>query len=108
MPRASAARTTACASGCWERFSAAAAQPITSASEAPFSPTTSVTSKRPRVRVPVLSKATAFTRPRASMKRPPLKSTPFFAAFAIAERIVAGVAMTRAQGEATTSSVMAR
>ena len=68
----------------------------------------SVTSKRPRVSVPVLSKATALTRPSASMKRPPLNRMPWRAALAMAERMVAGVAMTSAQGEATTSSTMAR
>ena len=67
-----------------------------------------MTSNRPRVSVPVLSNATTLTRPSASMKRPPLNSTPLRAAFAIADRIVAGVAITSAQGDATTSSVIAR
>ncbi len=106
--RASAARTTACASGCCERFSALAAHDSTSASVAPSSATTSVTSNRPRVSVPVLSNAIARTRPSASMKRPPLNSTPLRAALAMADRMVAGVAITSAHGEATTSSVMAR
>jgi hypothetical protein len=39
---------------------------------------------------------------------PPLKRTPRLAAAAIAERIAAGVLMTRAQGEATVISVIAR
>ena len=108
IPRASAARTTACASGCGERFSALAAHVRISDSEAPVSATTSVTSKRPWVSVPVLSNATARTRPSASMKRPPLKRIPCRAALAIAERMVAGVAITSAHGEATTRSVMAR
>ena len=75
---------------------------------APSSATTSVTSKRPRVSVPVLSNATARTRPSASMKRPPLNRMPLRAALAIADRMVAGVAITSAHGEATTSSVIAR
>ncbi len=77
-------------------------------SVAPASATTAVTSKRPRVSVPVLSNATARTLPSASMKRPPLNSTPLRAALAIADSMVDGVAMTSAHGEATTSSVMAR
>ena len=67
-----------------------------------------VTSNRPCVSVPVLSNATAFTRPSVSMKRPPLNRMPWRAAFAIADRMVAGVAITSAHGEATTRRVMAR
>ena len=108
IPRDSAARTTACASGCGERFSALAAHDSSSRSETSVTATTSVTSKRPCVIVPVLSSATSRTRPSASRNAPPLNRMPLRAAFAIADRIVAGVAMTSAHGEATTSSVIAR
>ena len=58
----------------------------------------------PSVKVPVLSNAMAVMAPAFSKNVPPLIKTPFFAAFPIADTIATGVEMTKAQGQATTSS----
>ncbi|MPM55675.1 hypothetical protein SDC9_102472 [bioreactor metagenome] len=99
--------TIAFAKGCAERSSAPAAMDSKIfASKSKSS--TSVTWGFPWVMVPVLSKATALSRPRFSRWAPPLTSTPLRAACAIPERIAAGVPNARAHGEAATKRVIAR
>jgi len=67
-----------------------------------------VTTGRPTVRVPVLSNTTASTRPAASRCEPPLIRMPRRAPLPIAALIAVGVASPTAQGQATSSIVMAR
>jgi len=64
----------------------------------------SVTSGRPRVSVPVLSKATALTLPSISSAAPPLISRPRRVPAAMPEAMAAGVDSTRAQGQAISNS----
>ena len=124
-PRSRAARTSAPASGCSERDSAAATNlnkcssfelvsvavggerwpAIACAASSMAMPTNS---GRPTVSVPVLSNAITRTSASASSDAPPLKSTPCRAPFDTAATMVAGIEITKAQGDATTSSVMAR
>src|SRR3989442_1154080 len=69
-PRSVAARTIPRAIGCSERLSSAAARRSTSCSVRPARGTTSVTPKRPSVRVPVLSNTTASrSRDRSAFER---------------------------------------
>ena len=70
--------------------------------------TTSVTSGRPIVSVPVLSTARTRTIPSASSWAPPFTSTPWRAACAMPERMAAGVPSASAHGEAATSSARPR
>ena len=104
---ASARRTIASASGCCDWRSTAAATASMSAA-VPSSGTTSVTSGRPIVSVPVLSTASARTVPSASSCEPPFTSTPCRAACAMPDRIAAGVPRASAQGDAATSRAMPR
>ena len=67
-----------------------------------------VTTGRPTVRVPVLSKTTASTRPACSRCEPPLMRMPRRAPLPIAALIAVGVARPTAQGHATSSIVIAR
>src|SRR5699024_11305521 len=57
----------------------------------------------PSVNVPVLSNAIDLIAPALSRDVPPFISTPFLAAFPIAETIATGVEITSAQGQATTN-----
>src|SRR5699024_7134050 len=57
----------------------------------------------PSVKVPVLSKAIVLIAPAFSKNVPPFMSTPFLAAFPIADTIATGVEITSAQGQATIS-----
>ena len=61
----------------------------------------------PSVRVPVLSKAIVVRLPRSSRARPPLMSTPFLAALAMALITALGVEMAKAQGLEATKTLMA-
>ena len=69
---------------------------------------TSVTVGFPSVNVPVLSKAIAFTEARRSKCMPPLKRIPFLAPLEIADNVAGVMAATSAQGDATTSKIIAR
>ena len=68
----------------------------------------SLTCSFPRVRVPVLSKAMAFTFPIFSRTSPDLIIMPRFVAWPMAAIIAVGVARTRAQGQNTTRIVTER
>ncbi len=68
----------------------------------------SVTLGLPVVIVPVLSKAITESERRFSRCTPPLINTPPRAARATAASTAEGVAMARAQGEAATSTAIAR
>ncbi len=136
MPRFSASATTARARGCSLRASTAAASRSRSPADnrpdstvtsslpiahwrpssitsslvtrhSSFVTSTVVTSGLPTVSVPVLSKATTLTVAAFSTWTPPLNSTPRRAPLPMADRTVAGVLMTMAQGEAATMTVMA-
>ena len=70
--------------------------------------TTSVTRRGPVVKVPVLSKATAWTRPIVSMKALPLKRIPWRAPLERADRRVGIIDAASAHGEATTRKIIER
>ena len=70
--------------------------------------TTLASSGRPRVSVPVLSKANVSHSASRSSAAPPLIRTPCRASQAMLARIAAGVARTRAHGQATTSTATVR
>ncbi len=74
----------------------------------PSAGTTSVSTGLPSVRVPVLSKAIAFTDPSASSGPPPFTRMPRRAERAIAASTALGVAIASAHGLAATSTAMAR
>ena len=74
----------------------------------PVSEITSTTCGWPFVSVPVLSNATHRTIPNRSRCTPPLISTPWRAAAAIADTTEMGVEITRAHGQEITSSTSAR
>ncbi len=76
IPRPRAPSTIARATGCSLSRSAAATRPRSAASPWPSRSTTSVSSGRPDVRVPVLSRSTVSTRLAASSAAPPLTRTP--------------------------------
>src|SRR5262249_3271276 len=105
---------TAFANGCVLRCSTAEASASTSShrsQEIPVSQSAerfTITVGCPRVSVPVLSNATAFTPPSASRYAPPLISTPRRAAAVIALIIGTGVLITSEHGQAITSSSSAR
>src|SRR5690625_1243842 len=93
------------ARGCWERYSNAVITDNNSFSFVLlFNTLKSVTTGTPLVNVPVLSNAIAFKAPISSKYTPPFTSTPFLAAFPIAETIEIGVEITNAQGQPTTNT----
>ena len=100
--------TTVRASGCFECDSRAAAVASSSVSKRPGAVTMLVRPGRPIVSVPVLSKAMARSIAVRSRWLPPLNRTPPRAAPAMADRIAAGIEITTAHGDATTSAVIAR
>ena len=83
-------------------------QPSSPPSLVPSRPTTSVTSGRPTVSVPVLSKATASSLAACSRNTPPLMRTPLRVARASAARMLTGVEITSAQGQLMMSSASPR
>ena len=100
IPAAVACSTTASASGCPERRSAAAANVKMSCSVKLGSRTVMVsTFGSPMVNVPVLSNTMVSTWARASRWRPPLTKMPLRAARAIAAIITIGVARPSSAGE---------
>ena len=101
-------RVIAAARGWSLKDSTATATARSSVSDVPLTGTISVIRGRPSVRVPVLSKAIAFSDPNSSSGAPPLMRTPPRAARAIPDKTALGVAMARAQGLAATSTAMAR
>ena len=107
MPSSSPLRTIARPSGCSENFSAAVASSSRAFWSQPLSVITSCTSGSPSERVPVLSMATASTSPATSSLAPPLIRMPRRAALATPATMAVGVAITRAQGHATMSTVTA-
>ena len=107
-PWAAAWARMAWAMGWLLRASSAATRASSSASLWPFSGTTVSTASLPSVTVPVLSKATTFSRAGLSRCSPPLTRTPARAAAAMAATTVTGVEITRAQGQAMTSSTSDR
>jgi hypothetical protein len=107
MPSASAAASTAAASGWLEPASTAAAS-VSSSRRSAARGTTSVTAGAPRVSVPVLSKATSVVAAAASITAPPFTSSPCRVPADRAEAIDAGTEMTSAQGQPIRSSASAR
>ena len=99
-PRESAARTTAWASGCSDARSTDAAIARSSRSFVPAAGTTSVTSGRPVVMVPVLSSTTVVICPARSRISPPRMRIPRSAPRPVPTRIAVGVARPIAQGQA--------
>src|SRR5690606_35936523 len=93
---------------CSDLLSIPAAQDKISASTAPWYVITSLIVGFPKVSVLVLSKAMALIFASSSRKRPHLIRMPFFEALPTAEKMDIGVDITKAQGQAITSSVMAR
>ena len=73
----------------------------------PSTGSTRATRGRPRVRVPVLSKATAVRLAGSSRNEPPLTSTPLRAALVSPATMDTGVEMTSAHGQAMTSTTSA-
>ena len=108
--RARAALTIAEARGCSLGCSAAAARASSSSSLRPGLEAVgiSASSGTPRVRVPVLSKASCVVVPSCSITTADLASTPWRPAVAIAASSGGMVARTTAQGEATIMKVIAR
>ena len=103
MPSPRAFLTTASARGCSEFFSAEAASIKSSLSSTPKT-TISVTSGLPTVRVPVLSKATAFSLSAASRASPLFMRIPSSAPLPIPTVTAVGVAKPRAHGHAITNT----
>src|SRR5271157_1698508 len=92
------------ARGCLENCSNAAA--YCNARSSDFTTeSTSLTTGWPKVRVPVLSKTTAFTFASFSMYNPPFTRTPLLAATVTAAKMVAGTEITKALGQETTSKI---
>ncbi len=108
MDRASAACSTASASGWALPASTAAATRSSPASSVPSAGSTSVTRGLPSVSVPVLSKATVRTLPSVSRAAPPLTSKPRRAPADNADATAAGTEITRAQGQAISSTARPR
>ena len=108
VPCALAAAVTARPRGCSLYCSAAAANRSTRVRSKPSAASTAVSSGRPDVSVPVLSKATTSTSARCSMATADFTSTPCRPALAIADSSGGMVASTTAHGDATNSKVMAR
>jgi len=109
MSRVPASRTMALPSGCSERRSAAAVRTCSCCgASSGRALCTWATPGVPRVRVPVLSKATTLTRARRSSASPSLTRTPWRVALPMAAMMAVGVASTRAQGQKTTRMVTAR
>ena len=106
-PAAAAARTMASPSGCSDPCSAAAASARTSSSDTPSDGVTSVTSGRPTVRVPVLSKTIVSQRWSSSRAAALLMSTPNSAPRPVPTMIAVGVASPIAHGHAMTSTATA-
>ena len=111
-PRSFARVTIASASGCSEPCSRAPASASTSSSVstivlAAAAGTTSVTTGRPTVSVPVLSKTTVLTRWSCSSAAALLISTPCSAPFPVPTMIAVGVARPMAHGQAMTRTATA-
>ena len=100
--RLAAARRTAAASGCSESASREVAFQSSSQAVVPSAGSTTTSSGRPRVSVPVLSKATVRTRPSTSRYRPPLIRMPWRPAADMPAANATGVDIARAQGAAAT------
>mmetsp|Transcript_7502 Transcript_7502/g.19587 ORF Transcript_7502/g.19587 Transcript_7502/m.19587 type:complete len:407 (-) Transcript_7502:854-2074(-) len=111
-PRASAAETSAVASGWRTSRSAAAARRSSAASSAtPSAPPATKTLRTrgaPSVSVPVLSRTTTPHDASASSASPERNSTPRFAARLVATSVAVGVASPRAHGQAQTRTSTAR
>ncbi len=106
--RRRASSTTTVARGWRLDDSTEAASRRTSLSSRPLIATRLVNSGVPRVNVPVLSKANVSHDARASIAGPPLINTPCRASHAMLASMAAGVARTRPQGHATTSTATVR
>ena len=104
IPRPLAQLSTALPNGCSEYFSATAAISRISLQGIPSKATTSNTSGRPSVNVPVLSTTSASIFPASSKKMPPFTSTARRAMFEIPAVTAVGVAIANAQGQATNNS----
>ncbi len=102
-PFSSASCTTAVPRGCSLAFSTEAATASNSSSPTP-SAYTSVTTGRPSVRVPVLSKTMVWILPMRSRLSPPLMRMPSSAPLPVPTMMAVGVARPRAQGQAMTST----
>ena len=108
MPRSSASRRTATASGCSLCASKAAATQRSSSSPTPAAGMRSVTRGLPSVIVPVLSSTTKSAFPVASKAAAVLKRMPFFAPLPLPTMMATGVASPRAHGQLMTSTLTAR
>ncbi len=106
-PRRSAARTIASATGCSERASTEPTSRSTSASTKPSATTKSVSSGRPSVSVPVLSRAMTVASRSVCRASPLRKSTPSSAARPVPTMIEVGVARPMAHGQAMISTATA-
>ena len=98
----------ACASGCSENFSTAAATASSCASLTPGAVTISTTSGWPTVSVPVLSKTTTVSLVAFSSAEAFLNRMPFIAPRPVPTMIAIGVAKPSASGQAITNTVMVR
>ena len=108
MPASLARFSIAMASGWLEPFSTPAATASSSASVTPSKAMTSVTTGRPWVSVPVLSKATFVTFAVASITAPPFINSPRRAPADKDEAMEAGTEMTSAQGQPISSRARPR
>ena len=100
--------TSSRAMGCSEYCSTAAASRSTAAAVKRGTVSTRSTRSRARVSVPVLSKTTAFSRPRFSSTAPPLTRIPRRTRKPMPAATAVGVASTKAHGQATTSTATLR
>ena len=98
----------ACANGCSENFSTAAAVASSLASLTPAAATISTTSGCPRVNVPVLSKTTTVSLVAFSSAAAFLNRMPFVAPSPVPTMMAIGVANPSASGHAITNTVMVR
>ena len=103
-----ASAKTAWATGCSDPVSSLAAWPSIAPAGTPSRATTSCTSLRPVVSVPVLSMATVCTWAAASRNLPPLTRIPSREARPSAATTAVGVASTKAHGHPTINIVTAR
>ena len=107
-PRSAAARCRAAATTWDEPWSTAAASARSSSSPMPSAVITDVTSGRPAVIVPVLSRKTVSTWPSRSSVPPPRTTTPRRAARDRPDVTAIGTARIKGHGVATTSTATAR
>ena len=107
-PLSRAASTTACATGCLDAWSSAAARRRMSSGAMPEGLSMATMAGRPSVRVPVLSRIRVRMRAIASSGPAPLTSTPKCAARDRPATSATGTARIRGQGVATTSTATAR